>query len=116
MDNKLRNDMRKVEEALARFHRRPIDADPGDFWQARVMSLLLKEGQAASATGKKNRPPGRVAWRFAMAASLAAVLMVGYAVQTDMKAQDEVAELSITAPSALDIATAFGVLRVGEEL
>jgi hypothetical protein len=110
MNKALQSEVRKVEEAIIRCHRIPIQAEPGELWQRRVMSSILEESASASVEPENGGKLGGLIWRCALVGSLAAMLLVAYAVRSDSNAQYELAELSITDSPALDVVASFGLL------
>jgi anti-sigma-K factor RskA len=108
MRKRLHRDVPKVEEALIRFHRRPIEAETDRFWQKRVMHRIREEGRAAGTVQENSGTLGKLIWRFAVATSLLALLVVGYAVQWDSRTQYELAQLDLTNSVSLELVTSFG--------
>jgi hypothetical protein len=107
--NKRRLDVDKIERALIRSHRKPIEVQESPFWRSRVMAQVLEESQAGRPASSRGVRPERTIWRFAFAASLAAVLLAAYAVDSGSEAQVMLSELVVTDSPLLDIIMDLGI-------
>jgi len=78
--NPLREDdekIRRLIEHLQTAHRSQPEPTAGAAWQARVMQAIARS-QSADRPALDRLPIERLVWRTAMAASVVAVLLVGY--------------------------------------
>ncbi len=107
----MEEEIKKVEEALIRFHRRPVEPQIGPFWEARLMARIRAEKMDGRRSAPNSASPiiGTV-WRFAAATCLVAVVLAVYASGLSIESQYQVAELILDDPSGLDFAMLFASL------
>ncbi len=98
-------DSKKLEEALIRFHRRPVEPQIGSFWEARLMARIRGEKKEEWRSSFENASPiAGTVWRFAVLTSLTAVVLAVYASGLSVESHYQVAELILDDPSGLDFA------------
>lgn len=109
MKNREKNILR-VEEALIRFHRRPISHQTGPFWEARLMARLREERVDEGAAVNNGSRISRTVWRFAAVTCLIAVVLAVYVSGLNLETQYQVAELILDDASGMDLALLFASL------
>jgi hypothetical protein len=107
--NKRIRDVDKIERALIRSYRKPIEVQEPPFWRRRVMARILEESKAGRPSPLRGVKPERIVWRFAFAASLAAVLLAAYAVDSGSETQVLLSELIVADSPLLDIIIDLGI-------
>lgn len=107
--NRRKQDVERIERALVRFHRKPVEIEETPFWRQRVMSRILEESQRGRAEPLSGMKPEKTVWRFAFAASLVAVLLAAYAVDSGLESQVMLSELILADSPAFDIIADLGI-------
>ncbi|GLI36167.1 hypothetical protein [Desulforhabdus amnigena] len=101
------DEIRKVEEALIHFHRKPRCHSIDPAWQEDVMSRIVREAPPRSVPALNGSGTARTAWRFALAASLVALLLAGYLIVSNRDVQYQMAELILDDSTNADLAGSF---------
>ena len=105
--NRQSHEVRKIEEALIHFHRHRIHSSIDRSWQARLMSRIAKEAGPREAPTLNGNGMGRTVWRFALAASIATILLAGTVLFATQDLQYQVAELILDDSVGMDLAGSF---------
>lgn len=107
---KMRQDTRRVEDALIHFHRKRSIPEPGEYWKQGVMSRVLLEAAAGTMEQGNGLKFSLAAWRFAAVTFLLALVLAVYAMDAGTAGQYALAELILWETPGYDLARAFGVL------
>lgn len=105
--NRQSHEVRKIEEALIHFHRHRIQSSIDRSWQAKLMLRIAKETGPHNAAALNGNRMGRTVWRFALAASIATILLAGTLVLSTHDLQYQVAELILDDSVGMDLAGSF---------
>ena len=105
--SKRKKDVQRIEDALIFSRRKPVKAEVGPFWQAEVMSRILREGASGKAlSGNGSKYSGTV-WRFALATCLIAILLGAYLMDSDLEIQYQMTELILDDSAGMYLAGSF---------
>jgi hypothetical protein len=105
--NKQSHEVRKIEEALIHFHRHRLQSSIDRSWQAKLMSRIAKEAGPREAPALNGNGMGRTVWHFALAASIATMLLAGTLLFATQDLQYQVAELILDDSVGMDLAGSF---------
>jgi anti-sigma-K factor RskA len=105
--NRQSHDVRKIEEALIHFHRHRLHSSIDRSWQAKLMSRIAKEAGLREAPTLNGNGMGHTVWRFALAASIATILLAGTLVLSTHDLQYQLAELILDDSVSMDLAGSF---------
>jgi anti-sigma-K factor RskA len=98
------HEVRKIEEALIHFHRHRLQSSIDSSWQAKLMSRIAMETGARGTAALNGNGMGRTVWRFALAASFAAIVLAGTLMFATQELQYQVAELILDDSVGMDLA------------
>jgi hypothetical protein len=108
---KHKSDIDKIEEALTRCYRRPVEQpEVGQLWQKRVMATIMEESESRRIDPNAFSRYGNTVWRFAFVASLVALLLAAYVVDSGSDVPYQLTEMVLEDSSVFDLAFAFGAM------
>ena len=102
-------DIDKIERALIRYHRRPVDVPEDVFHTRRIMARIIEESRSVEENSSQ-AIPATLVWRFAFVALFAALLFSGYTYRSTVENPQELAELTISDSGAVDVLSDYGML------
>lgn len=108
--NRRREDVQKIERALAQARRGVAAPEPGAFFHQNVMARILEAATSSTASAPNGLYAGRIAWRFALVGYLVVILFAAQFLMADVDSQTLLTRLILEDSSGPDLIHAFEIL------
>jgi len=99
-----------IEKALIQAHRSTSQAEPGPFFQKKVMACILEESVSSRVPASSDLNTGRLVWRLAILSYLVVTVLAAHLMASGPDSQYYVSMFILGDASSLDLFHAFGIM------